>query len=364
MSYKSIKDALYSDVVIDSFLLSIVDTPQFQRLKRVKQLALVSHVFSSAEHSRFAHSIGVCHLATQFMHGLARRQPELGITPRQIQLVGCAGLVHDLGHGPFSHAFDTLLLPNLKEHEMQTMTQHEERSCFIFRYLVKKYQVAMTLGEVETVCRMVCPRAEDGFLFQIVCNARSGIDVDKLDYIRRDCHGTGLKFDVETERILAEARVIEGTICWPLKLYRDISAVYTARRKLHEICYNHPVVVGIELLVADVLILAAKGGSYNVGKWIAMAMLHSDSVLERIRNSNCEELLDARLLLLRLDRRQLYKKTNEVSPIYKRVVSGVSSPPEQVFFDKKTQKCRTMPLDVSPPRSEIFYYQKEGKLHV
>jgi HD superfamily phosphohydrolase len=98
---------------LDEVCAAIINTPEFQRLKDLKQLGLSSFFFQSAEHTRYPHSLGVAHLANQFVRILQAQQPELNITEREISCVTIAGLCHDLGHGPFSHTFDQCLLPRL-----------------------------------------------------------------------------------------------------------------------------------------------------------------------------------------------------------------------------------------------------------
>src|SRR5579864_4141383 len=105
----------FEDADCDKLLLSLINTKEFQRLRRIKQLGMSEFVFPGANHSRFAHSIGVMHLARQFLNRLGQLGEKIGEEEQTIVL--SAALLHDLGHGPFSHAFEKI-----------TNEDHEERT--------------------------------------------------------------------------------------------------------------------------------------------------------------------------------------------------------------------------------------------
>ncbi|XP_018526907.1 deoxynucleoside triphosphate triphosphohydrolase SAMHD1-like [Lates calcarifer] len=111
---KVFNDPIHGHVELHPLLIKIIDTPQFQRLRNIKQLGGTYFVFPGASHNRFEHCIGVGYLAGRLVQALNERQPELLISRRDILCVQIAGLCHDLGHGPFSHMFDGMFIPRAR----------------------------------------------------------------------------------------------------------------------------------------------------------------------------------------------------------------------------------------------------------
>jgi len=255
-SYKSkiIYDPIHGHIDIDVISIKIIDTPEFQRLRYIKQLGNVSYVYPSACHNRFEHSIGVYYLAGKLINTLKNNQPELNITSQDILNVKIAGLCHDLGHGPFSHLFDNYISKGCG-----TYSNHEKRSELILEYIINKYEIDINQDNINTIKKMINPTKEDlGFKFQIVSNLKTGLDVDKFDYIKRDTFYLGINYNCEYLRIINYAKVINDNICYPNKLINSIYNIYYSRFRLHNEVYLHPVCKSIDLMIMDLLTVNPK----------------------------------------------------------------------------------------------------------
>lgn len=263
MADKKIYDPLHGYVHITPLMKAFIDTPEFQRLRDIKQLGVAHLVFPSATHTRFEHSIGVSHLGGLVISNLKQRQPELNITDRMIELVRIAALMHDIGHAPFSHVFDNEIVasidPDYFKGDPHFAAEHEDRSCKIIAQMVKDYNLPMTESEVDFVQRLIVPGKEDNtWIFQIIANGVNEIDVDKIDYIQRDGFHLDLCYAGKYSRILLQGRVIDDQLCYPEKLKFEIYSLFHTRFRLHKEIYNHPVAKAYEYVYKDLFLETLK----------------------------------------------------------------------------------------------------------
>lgn len=312
---KLIYDCIYKYMEFDDILIRIIDTPEFQKLRDIKQLGLCYLVFPGASHNRFEHSLGVSHLSGLMIKTIQDKQPELNITDRTILLVQIAGLVHDIGHACFSHFFDHLFLEDkIKDNPIK---EHEYRSCLLFEHIVKKYNIGLTENEINIVKKMIDPGAEDiSYIYQIVANKMNGIDCDKLDYIVRDTYNVGLSYSIDTSRLIMKSKVIENKICFPSKCYYEIADLFYTRYKLHKQIYTHPCVRAIEYMILDILNISHKQLDI-IPKVLDITKFWylTDNILDLIRFLSISE---ANNILNRIKTRQLYKlvfESNNISDI-------------------------------------------------
>jgi deoxynucleoside triphosphate triphosphohydrolase SAMHD1 len=298
----TIFDPVHREYELSAEIIDIINTTVFQRLRRLKQLATAHWVWLGATHTRFEHSISVSYLAGHLATSLQRKQPELGISDRQILLVQLAGLLHDVGHGPFSHLFDDIFLAE----STSPMAHHEQRSVAIVTQLLTESTFSYTAEEIAFVQSLIAPsKGQEGFLYHIVANQVNHLDVDKMEYIKRDARACGLSsggFDTDTMRIINAARVIDGHICYHKKVYEDIYNLFQTRYRLHTTVYRHSAVVAIHHMVADALRASNIPLEKSIEK-LTTFYTFDDGVLDTLRYDDTP----AGAIVRRIDQRNLYK---------------------------------------------------------
>ena len=252
MNSKQIFCPIHGFINITPLMQQIIDTPEFKRLHNLRQAGVAYLVFPSANHTRFEHSIGVSHLAGKLITQLKTNQPELNISDRVIELVRVAGLIHDIGHGPFSHLYDTVM-------SKYKLPHHEERGIEIFKNIVEKYNISLSAEEIKMIIKMVEPdeTIKNNYLYQIVANKVCSVDVDKIDYIERDSYHLGIRTMTDYQRLITMARVVECDgnfqLAWPEKLQHDILSLFETRYRLHKNVYHHHAVKSAEILVGEIM---------------------------------------------------------------------------------------------------------------
>ena len=198
----TIYDQVHGYINISEFQ-NIIDTPEFQRLRNIKQLGACNYVFPSATGTRFEHSIGVYYLTDRIIKAILKNTSHLTdslISKDKYRLIRLAALIHDLGHGPFSHLWDDLCIKN-GNHE-----DHEFRGIEIFKWMNTKYSLNYSHDDIEFLSELVNPdimkhphKHHDCWMYQIVANKESGLDTDKMDYLIRDSRVVGLDINKDLE---------------------------------------------------------------------------------------------------------------------------------------------------------------------
>ncbi|XP_057830386.1 uncharacterized protein LOC131041362 isoform X2 [Cryptomeria japonica] len=328
---KTVRDNVHGSIYLDPLSLRFIDTEQFQRLRDVKQLGMCSLVYPGAVHSRFEHSLGVYWLAGEAIQRLKQYQGrELDIDRFDISCVKLAGLLHDVGHGPFSHVFDGGFIPRVLP---DIKWSHEQMSVKMVDYIVDEHHI-----DIDPDCiRKVKALGEKQFLFDIVANGRNSIDVDKFDYIERDCRGCGLRSSFQFDRLMESMRVMGGEICYRAKEYLNVHKLFETRADLFRGVYLHPKVKALELMLVDALILA--NGYLEISSLIhdpADYWKLDDSILKTIETASVKELKESQALILRMRRRDLYRFCNEYSVPADQLEHFKEVTPQDIICSQKT----------------------------
>ncbi len=450
-------DDVHSTIRLCPVTRAVMDTPQIQRLRRLKQLGVTETTYMTTTHNRFEHSVGVAHLAEKMLRKIRWTQPKLEIQEKDILCVKLAGLCHDLGHGPFSHVFEVFLsslkkmekqghwlgVPYQKENydgflERPDDWCHEDASLAMIDDLLlnlglqidednldqplkqvgdginaarfgicdyeyyephnrhRRYQEKQTdnntlpldyvLTSRDWIFIKECiyggplrnkldfigrPDRNQEFLYDIVCNRYSGLDVDKMDYFARDGRRAKRSSGEIEFKLIDEARVawaevpnksddtkasvasydtenyskkaikpsqrpdLHLMICYPEKLVENVMNFFQERFRNHQKLYTHKTSKASELMICDILLLSdqffrvstldegdgtkssyssQRTSSYPQSVPISRAMMYpsayiklTDSIICMIQNTFDERLRPARMLINRWKARKLYK---------------------------------------------------------
>jgi len=252
MSRLSVFCPIHGLIELTPLTLRILNTPEMQRLRDLKQLGSTYFVFPSATHTRLEHSIGVSYLASKMGRKLQKIHPSLKITDRFIELLGIAGLVHDIGHGPFSHLYDNYV----KDEEEP---EHEERGLVMFQEICERERLSLTKDEFNEICKMINPTGDDvyNWRYQIVANKSCQIDVDKIDYIQRDSYHLGIPHTGEINRLLQLIRINKtdrgDELTWDYKVEFDIYSLFSNRYRLHRQVYKHHTISAFDYVVTEIM---------------------------------------------------------------------------------------------------------------
>ncbi|XP_062314478.1 deoxynucleoside triphosphate triphosphohydrolase SAMHD1-like isoform X2 [Osmerus eperlanus] len=401
-------DPIHGLVPMHPLLVRIIDTPQFQRLRFIKQLGGACYVYPGATHNRFEHSIGVSHLAGRLVKELKERQPELQITCRDFLCVQIAGLCHDLGHGPFSHLFDGMFIPKVRPESEKKKWKHEDASVAMFDHLVKentlkdmmkdhglvpsedldfiKEQIAGPIDKTPGKWPYKGRPVEKSFLYEIIANKRNGVDVDKWDYFARDSYYLGLKSNFDHDRFIKFARVCdvdgEYQICTRDKEVDNLYDMFHTRFSLHRRAYQHRVVEAIQLMIRDALdeanehikIEGSGGEMFRMSDTIFDMEAYTkltDHVFEQILYSSSPELTEARKILERITHRRLYKcvgqilqdKDNLEDEVMDKVKRWKSDVASKNNLDANDFELRVITMDYgmnkNDPIDQMRFYKKE-----
>jgi HD superfamily phosphohydrolase len=233
---KIINDPVYGFITIDHpLILDIIAHPYYQRLRRIYQMAFAHLVYPGAVHSRLHHSLGAYHLMCNALNELKNKKIE--ITPEEELGAKLAILLHDIGHGPYSHTLETELIKDV---------HHEKISILIMEALNKEYK-----GQLQTAIDIFTNKYSKPFLYQLIAGQ---LDVDRMDYLTRDSFFTGVSEGViGYDRILKMLTVHNGELMVEEKAIYSIEKFLVSRRLMYWQVYLHKTVLSAEMMLVKII---------------------------------------------------------------------------------------------------------------
>ena len=330
---KIINDPVHGFITInDPLIYEIISHPWFQRLRRINQMAMSYLVYPGAVHSRLHHALGTYHLMHNALYEL--KQKGIEITEEEEQAAKIAILLHDIGHGPFSHALESLLVENLEHETLSLMIMHE-----------LNHDMG---GKLTMAIHVFQDRHPKKFLHQLVSGQ---LDVDRMDYLTRDSFFSGvIEGMIGCDRILKMLTVQNGELMVEEKGIYTIEEFLVSRRLMYWQVYQHKTVLSAEMTLVKILERAkwlhnrndtdlstppALGSILfsNISRFerkdleIFCGLDDSDVISaikgwrthpDKVLSTLCRSLLDRQLLKLRLQEQpvsqdELYEKKQEVA---------------------------------------------------
>lgn len=272
LNYEIIKDPVYGYVKVDEHELAILDSPAFQRLRRIRQLPAAHYVYPGATHTRFSHSLGVMHISGMFVDNLlqplfdAEKLDDDEFDHYSI-LIRLWGLTHDLGHGPFSHTFDDIVLKEFgTNHELMSARIVEEDR--IISKVVRKLQDFGITNDSLSTClsesreewtlkkRIGKTKHKENAFYQIL---KGFYSTDIIDYLLRDNHYTGAGYgNFDWQRLILNSVLHSNEIALDVKARETLYAFLLSRLFMFETVYYHRTSRAVEYVIRSFLEKAKK----------------------------------------------------------------------------------------------------------
>lgn len=272
---KIINDPVYGFIHIpNAFIFDLIEHPFFQRLWRISQMGLSHLVYPGAKHTRFHHALGCMYLMQKAVQTL--RHKRITISAQEEEALYIAILLHDIGHGPFSHAMEHSLVEGISHEEISLAFMQE-----LNRIFPEKLSIAIEIFQKKY------PKA---FMNQLVS---SQLDMDRLDYLKRDSFYTGVgEGNINSERIIAMLTVKDDTLIVEEKGIYSIEEFLVARRLMYWQVYLHKTSIGAEFLLIKVLERVKE--LYKEGKHLPM----TPALEFFVQNHITKELFNSKALQL------------------------------------------------------------------
>lgn len=362
------KDIIHNSIEISLVAKAIIDTPIFQRLRYLHQMGVCYLIYPNANNNRFEHSIGTYHLAglvlerlkknstcyeinkslmdVKFIRKYLLKNFRLEDTEENkiflvnintclmddylIELIKIAGLIHDIGHGPFSHLFDEWIHSINSNNELigTKMLEHEDRSVLLFHKIITDETIKSNDNEYyisdyinseafDFISELINPTdiTPTNFIFQIISNSLNGLDVDKLDYLYRDSFYLGLGNPFDLLNVISRIQVIDSNICFPEDISYDIYKIFRSRYDLHKQFYTCKTTICIEYMIRDILT--------NLEPILNISSIIKNNQLDKFIELTDSTVLDTAKILK--EYHQIYQLYNEQIDLIQKIIKKINT---------------------------------------
>ena len=276
---KRIADPVHGTMGFSELELEIIHSKAFQRLRNIKQLGLAYLVFPGADHSRFSHSLGVCHVTGMILDSL-KKHADIQLTFRDLQEYRLAGLLHDIGHYPFSHAMEDAIKNYVAENFMGESLEHESVSEAVLTHDSEIGALIDGAGySVSKICSIFSSERQGTVLPAYSNVVSSEIDADRIDYMLRTAHQSGLPYgSVDLLYLLSQFRLDSmNRICLTNKAVRTAEHFLLCRYFDYQQISYHKAVASLEWALQEVLTELLRAESIHGTK---------ERIIESIKNGH------------------------------------------------------------------------------
>ena len=362
-SYLDIIDPIHDFIRVYNSELKIIDSPIFQRLRRIKQLSGAHLIYPGAQHTRFEHSLGVMHIASMASNSLKEKGILKSHDIRDIRL---AALLHDIGHGPFSHLFEEVL-------EKRQKISHED----IGKKIILKTEIGDSISKSGFDKRFICKLAFGDSKFQFMNELISGaLSADIMDYLLRDGYFTGAEHaKIDHNRLTYSLDVFKDQLALDKSALVNFETMMISRYQMFKAVYFHKTVRAGEVMLLEAMDLARNElglTSMNVDEFVKLT---DDSILADLLSlpENKSDLKIAKKIAEDYEQRKLFKCVFEtdfnnntkigkkrLNQIKHDIIRKSRVAENEVFVDSSTTP--SMPLSPSKKESNsIILVTDDGK---
>ena len=349
---RKINDPIFGLIHLSKTESLIIDTPLFQRLRYIKQLALTDFVYPTATHTRFSHSLGVFFITKKIVSALLDENPDL-FTKEEIRDLRMASLLHDIGHFPFSHSLEfkkkDYTAKDLEDFPFYFKLSHERFGSFIIQNSYLSEILEKNGYDIELICNLI-----EGKLTHLILNKIINweLDADRLDYILRDSFFTGVGFGhVNYDYLINSFRSYgKNLIVIDSKAIRDIEHFIVARFSLYDRVYTHKTISFFNYFLRKAAFTLVKNYHYPL-------ISEKDQILEALKDSkSSKELIELSDFVILNRFKEIYHKLKITNSLENRNYLRTL---EIILFREKHFKIKKNPIFSNKLKGYLEFIRKQ-----